>query len=146
MRADYVWQGSYQAAILETDDNKLPNSLQAAKAAIDKRIHELQTDHGGTPEEWQAITDALGGLNVLRRMANTLPRNRVEQCLRECNNSHYLKAAGVGAAGLGGDGRPVQNRPIGVTSGLGVELRGWEAENPSRNPSASACEPFQGSH
>jgi hypothetical protein len=67
MRADYVWQGSYQAAILETDDNKLPNSLEAAKAAIDNRIHELQTDHGGTPEEWQAITDALGGLNVLRR-------------------------------------------------------------------------------
>ena len=60
MRADYVWQESYQAAILETDDNKLPNRLQAAKAAIDNRIHELQTDHGGTPEEWQAITDALG--------------------------------------------------------------------------------------
>ena len=31
------------------------------------RIHELQTDHGGMPEELQAITDALGGLNVLRR-------------------------------------------------------------------------------
>src|SRR5260370_40762727 len=80
----------------------------------------------------------LGGSTCCGRIANTLSRNRVEQCLRECNNSHYLKAAGVGAAGLGGDGRPVQNRPIGVTSGLGVELRGWEAENPSRNPSASA--------
>ena len=67
MRADYVWQGSYQAAILETDDNKLPNRLQAAKAAIDNRLHELQTDHGGALEERQAITDALGGLNVRRR-------------------------------------------------------------------------------
>jgi hypothetical protein len=67
MRADYVWQPSYQAAILETDDKKLLNRLQAAKAAIDNRLHELQTDHGGTPEERQAITDALGGLNVLRR-------------------------------------------------------------------------------
>jgi hypothetical protein len=67
MRALYDWQGSYQAAILETDDNKLPNSLQTAKARIDNRIHELRTDHGGTPEEWQAITDALGGLTVLRR-------------------------------------------------------------------------------
>jgi len=56
-----------KAAILETDDNKLPNRLQAAKAAIDNRIHELQTDHGGTPKERQTITDALGGLNVLRR-------------------------------------------------------------------------------
>ena len=67
MRVDYVWQGSYQAAILETDDNKLPNRLQAAKAAIDNRLHDLQRDHGGTPEERQAITDALGGLIVLRR-------------------------------------------------------------------------------
>ena len=67
MRADYVWQGSYQAAILETSDNKLPNRLQTAKAAIDNRLHDLQRDYGGTPAERQAITDALGGLNVLRR-------------------------------------------------------------------------------
>ena len=67
MRADYVWQVSYQAAILETDDNKLPNRLQGAKAAIDNRLHDLQRDYGGTPAERQAITDALGGLNVLRR-------------------------------------------------------------------------------
>ena len=71
MRADYVWQGSYQAAILETDDKKLPYRLQAAKAAIDDRLHELQFDHGGTPEERQAITDALGGLNGLRRELQT---------------------------------------------------------------------------
>jgi transposase len=32
---------------------------------------------------------------------------------------------------------------IGVTTGFGVELRGPQSENPSRNPSASACEPFQ---
>jgi transposase len=32
---------------------------------------------------------------------------------------------------------------IGVTTGFGVELRGPRSENPSRNPSASACEPFQ---
>ena len=67
MKAHYVWEESYQAAILETDDKKLQNRIQAAKAAIDNRLHDLQTDHGGTPEERQAITDALGGLNVLRR-------------------------------------------------------------------------------
>jgi hypothetical protein len=67
MRADWVWQESYQAAILETDDKKLQNRLQAAKAAIDDRLHELQFDYGGTPEERQAIADALGGLNILRR-------------------------------------------------------------------------------
>jgi hypothetical protein len=67
MKAHYVWEESYQAAILETDDKKLQNHIQAAKAAIDNRLHELQFDHGGTPEERQAITDALGGLSVLRR-------------------------------------------------------------------------------
>lgn len=67
MRADYVWDESYKAAILETDDKKLPNRLHAAKDAIDARLQEMQTDHGGTPEERQAITDALTGLNVLRR-------------------------------------------------------------------------------
>jgi hypothetical protein len=67
MRAEYVWQASYQAAILETDDRKLQQRLQVAKAAIDDRLHEMHLDHGGAPEERQAITDALGGLNVLRR-------------------------------------------------------------------------------
>jgi hypothetical protein len=67
MRADYVWDESYKAAVLETDDKKLPDRIRAAKGAIDTRLHELQMDHGGTPEERLAITDALAGLNVLRR-------------------------------------------------------------------------------
>ena len=67
MQTDYVWEEVYAAAILETDDRKLPNRVQEAKAAIDRRLHELQLDHGGTPEERQAIGDALAGLNVLRR-------------------------------------------------------------------------------
>ena len=67
MRADYVWVESYNAAVIETDDKKLPERIHVAKNAIDTRLHELQMDHGGTPEERLAITDALGGLNVLRR-------------------------------------------------------------------------------
>jgi hypothetical protein len=59
MKADYVWEEVYTAAILETDDAKLPNRLRAAKAAIDSRLHEMQLDHGGTPEERRAITDAI---------------------------------------------------------------------------------------
>ncbi len=66
MRADYVWEELYEAAVLETDDNNLSNRLQAAKATIDSRLHEMQADHGGTPEELQAISDALHGLNVLQ--------------------------------------------------------------------------------
>jgi hypothetical protein len=67
MKADYVWDESYKAAVLETDDTKMLNRLRAAKGAIDTRLQELQNDQGGTPKERQAITDALGGLQVLRR-------------------------------------------------------------------------------
>jgi hypothetical protein len=64
MRADYVWEELYEAAVLATDDKNLSNRLQAAKATIDSHLHEMQEDHGGTPEELQAISDALHGLNV----------------------------------------------------------------------------------
>jgi hypothetical protein len=67
MQADYVWTEPYQAAMLQTDDGKLRECLRAAKAAIDDQLHELQLDHGGTPEERQAISDALSNLNVIRR-------------------------------------------------------------------------------
>jgi hypothetical protein len=44
MRADYVWEESYNAAVLETDDTKMPNRLRAAKGAIDTRLQELQME------------------------------------------------------------------------------------------------------
>ena len=66
MKTDFVWQESYRAAMIEVDDKNLPSRLLASKAAIDARLHELQRGDGGTPEERQAISDALGGLNVLR--------------------------------------------------------------------------------
>jgi phage FluMu protein gp41 len=43
----------------------------AAKAAIDARLHEFRMDHEGTPEEPVAISDALAGLNLLRREIET---------------------------------------------------------------------------
>lgn len=67
MKGDYLWQELYEAAILETDDAKLLQRVSAAKAAIDARHQELQTDHGGTSEEQKAISDALVGLTVLWR-------------------------------------------------------------------------------
>jgi hypothetical protein len=67
LRAEYVWDEAYKAAILETDDKELPNRLRTAKSAIDKRLQEMQMDHGGTPEERHALTDALTALNVTRR-------------------------------------------------------------------------------
>ena len=71
LKTNYVWDELYEAAILETDYVRLPQRLQAAKAAIDDRLHNLLLDHGGTPEERLAISDALQGLNVLRRQLQT---------------------------------------------------------------------------
>ena len=41
--------------------------LQAAESEISKRQHVLSMDHGGTPEERQAIADALNGMENLRK-------------------------------------------------------------------------------
>ena len=79
MKNDYPWQDLYEAAVVETDDEKLTKCLQQAKFAIDARVHELQTDHGGTPGERHAIADALSGLNVLRRDLEARLRNAAEQ-------------------------------------------------------------------
>jgi hypothetical protein len=67
MNTGYGWEEVYKAAMLETDHGKLRNLVQSAKAAIDARLHDLQVDRRGTPEERHAISDALAGLNFLRR-------------------------------------------------------------------------------
>jgi hypothetical protein len=67
VKTDYPWQEPYAAAVVETKFEKLFPLVREAKAAIDTRLHELQMDHGGTPEERLAISDALAGLNALRR-------------------------------------------------------------------------------
>jgi hypothetical protein len=71
MPTEYVWQESYQAALIETDHEELPNRIHAAKVAIDTRLRELQTDHGGSPEERLAVSDALSALNILRKELET---------------------------------------------------------------------------
>jgi hypothetical protein len=60
------WMDVYEAAILETDWSKIEERIQAADSAISARLHEFSLNHGGTPEENQAIRNALAGLTVLR--------------------------------------------------------------------------------
>ena len=50
-----------------TDWSKIEERVQAAGAAISKRLHEFSVDHGGSPEENQRLKDALSGGSVLRR-------------------------------------------------------------------------------
>jgi phage FluMu protein gp41 len=70
-----LWRELYEAAVLETNLENMQANVQAAKAAIDARLQELQLDHGGTPEERHAISDALAGLNLLRREIETRSRD-----------------------------------------------------------------------
>jgi hypothetical protein len=62
----YGWNPPYTAAVLETDWSKMPERILAAETAIKSRLQEFSLDHGGTPEENQAIIDTMQRLGVLR--------------------------------------------------------------------------------
>jgi uncharacterized protein YecA (UPF0149 family) len=68
---EYKWQEVYKAALLETDWSKMEERVQAVEAALHERKSEFSLDHGGTPEENQAIEDALRSLGCLRMDAAT---------------------------------------------------------------------------
>jgi hypothetical protein len=62
----YKWHELYNAAVLETNWTQIESRIQAAESAISGRLQEFALDHGGTPEENQAIVDALDRLKALR--------------------------------------------------------------------------------
>jgi hypothetical protein len=68
--ATFGWQRFYEAAILETNRERLPQLIQAAQAAIDARIDQLRMNHHDSAEERQAIADALAGLRLLKEEVN----------------------------------------------------------------------------
>jgi hypothetical protein len=55
--------------MLETDWTKMQERLQSAEREIHERQRVLSLDHGGTPEERQAIADALHGMMHLKTEA-----------------------------------------------------------------------------
>ena len=58
------WRAAYQAAVVEVDDTRLMQRIEAAQAAI---THRLQALNGSIePEEAQALLDATHALHVLR--------------------------------------------------------------------------------
>jgi hypothetical protein len=48
MRPSYDWERLYTAAILETERPKLTARIDAAQAAIERRLREMDSDHGGS--------------------------------------------------------------------------------------------------
>ena len=77
MTTAYSWHESYRAALLETDGKKIQQRIQAAEAEIKDRQRVLSEDHGGTPEERQAIADALGGLKVVLKESADWPTGQM---------------------------------------------------------------------
>ena len=71
MDTEYSWQELYRTALLETDWWRIEEEIQVAENGIRARLHEFDLNHGGTPEENQAIEDALNGLNILRQEVAT---------------------------------------------------------------------------
>ena len=67
IKTKYGWQELYATALLETDWLRIHAKIQAAENGIRTRLHEFSMNHGGTPEENQAIEDALNGLDTLRK-------------------------------------------------------------------------------
>lgn len=52
--------------MLETDWAHMEDRIQAAESAIIGRLQEFFSNHGGIPEENQAMVDALNSLDSLR--------------------------------------------------------------------------------
>ena len=67
MTTQQTWYGMYEAAVLEIDWTKMPDRIKASECALLERQRVLSEDHGGTPEERQAIDDAVRSLRVLRQ-------------------------------------------------------------------------------
>ncbi len=71
IKTRYGWQELYATALLETDWLKIEEKIQVAENGIRARLHEFSMNHGGTPEENQAIENALHGLDTLRNEVAT---------------------------------------------------------------------------
>ncbi len=69
-----AWQDLYKAALLELRPEELSQRIDAAEKAVLQRIADLKRSDSWSPDEAQALDDALRGLRVL---ANT-----------ECNRPH----------------------------------------------------------
>ncbi len=63
---NYVWYESYKDVALETDWTKMQERIQSAESKMNDRQRVLSQDHGGMPDERQAITNALNALGTLR--------------------------------------------------------------------------------
>jgi hypothetical protein len=79
---NYQWMKLYDAAVLETNPNKLPGRIEDAKYAIGQRVVKSEIDEA----ERRAIVKALNAIAVLKR-ERAVPRNPL--CY-QCKDTHDL--------------------------------------------------------
>ncbi|MGH9503248.1 MAG: hypothetical protein ACRD20_10400 [Terriglobales bacterium] len=79
MSTTYKWYDVYKAALLETDWSKMENRIGDAEAAIQNRKREFDLNHGGTPEENQALADAIHSLGALRIESAAWSRHKSQE-------------------------------------------------------------------
>jgi len=60
------WKKLFEQAVLETNNEVLPQELASAERALTACLRELNLDHGGTPEEQKQLRSALKALDILR--------------------------------------------------------------------------------
>ena len=83
----YVWFESYEAVALETDWLKMHERIQSAESKMEDRKRVLSQDHGGTPEERQAIANALNALGTLRTEVDDWQSRQAAEAVR-CRDDH----------------------------------------------------------
>jgi hypothetical protein len=64
----YTWHRLYEAAVLETDRDKLPALVEKAELAIRNRCDQMRPDDGS--DERRLLESALRGLETLRGEMN----------------------------------------------------------------------------
>ena len=82
MNANYEWMELYEAAVLETNPNLLPDRIEDAKYAIGQRVVTCAIDE----DERRAVVKALNALAVLKR-ERSVSRNPL--CY-QCKDTHDL--------------------------------------------------------
>jgi hypothetical protein len=81
------WKDLYQAAICESDLNKLPGRVDDAEAAIVIRARELFYGDGDDAGEGESLDDAMCILHALRRSLKHRPS------IQSTSNLDYLRSA-----------------------------------------------------
>jgi hypothetical protein len=82
----YVWYESYRAVALETDWTKMHERIQSAEFKINDRKRVLSLDQGGTPDERQAIANALNAMGTLRTEVANWQSRQAAQGQRHSGN------------------------------------------------------------